>query len=119
MEEKITELEDYQPIINERLAMNELAIESLVDKYRPQASVDIDQQAQKLQKLEHNCQELLSHQLSGTRVRVMVEDAHDELIEVFSTIERRFELILEKSNRAYSLRTDFNQKPQAIETRID
>lgn len=75
--ERVNDLEEYRPVINERLADNELAIQALDERLttelnKPAANVsEFDSKIKALEIAQLNLQ---NSQLSMTRVKTIVED---------------------------------------------
>jgi len=77
IEKRVEELEDYKPIINERLAENELAIQKLDERLETQLgkpSADVAQFDSRLRSLALQQENIQNSQLSITRVKLIVED---------------------------------------------
>ena len=82
--QRIEDLEDYKPVINERLADNELAIQKLEERLEVQLgkpSGDIEQLENRFKQLALQQENLQNAQLSMTRVKLIVEDGQQDLIE--------------------------------------
>jgi len=122
MATRITDLEEYTPVINERLAGSELAIESLQDKLAEQVnkpSADVQQFKDEMAKLSLAQLNLQNSQLSMTRVKLLVEDEQQALADQINRLKLKVTSIDEKADRAFSLKAEIENKSKELDTVVD
>lgn len=78
LNDDVTNLEEYTPIINERLANNELAIQRVEERLEAslnKPSADLSEFEQSIKKIQIGLENLQNSQLGVNRVKILVDEA--------------------------------------------
>ncbi len=78
LKDDVTNLEEYTPIINERLANNELAIQRVEERLEAslnKPSADLSELEQSIKKIQIGLENLQNSQLGVNRVKILVDEA--------------------------------------------
>ena len=119
LEERISDLEEYNPVLNERIAENELAIQKLDERLTAELSkpsADLTEVNQKLEALALQVTNTQNQQLSVARVKNIIEDSQTEVGEQIQRLQKKVIGIGEMSERAFRLKAEIEGKSTELDS---
>lgn len=118
LEARIADLEDYNPVLNERIADNELAIQKMDERLTEELSkpsADLTEVNQKLDALALQVTNTQNQQLSVARVKNIVDDSQTEVGEQIQRLQKKVIGIGEMSERAFGLKAEIEGKSAELD----
>ncbi len=118
LREDVNNLEDYTPVINERLANNELEIQKLETRFEEKLnkpSADVSALEQGLKRLQIQVDNVQNSQLGVNRVKILVDEAQETLSEQVQRLQKKVQGIDEKSDRAFGLKAEIELKSEQLD----
>ncbi len=118
LREDVNNLEDYTPVINERLANNELEIQKLETRFEEmlsKPSADVSALEQGLKRLQIQVDNVQNSQLGVNRVKILVDEAQETLSEQVQRLQKKVQGIDEKSDRAFGLKAEIELKSEQLD----
>ena len=118
LRQAVNNLEDYTPIINERLANNELEIQKLETRFEEmlsKPSADVSALDQGLKRLQIQVDNVQNSQLGVNRVKILVDEAQETLSEQVQRLQKKVQGIDEKSDRAFGLKAEIELKSEQLD----
>ena len=118
LREDVNNLEDYKPVINERLANNELEIQKLETRFEEmlsKPSADVSALEQGLKRLQIQVDNVQNSQLGVNRVKILVDEAQETLSEQVQRLQKKVQGIDEKSDRAFGLKAEIELKSEQLD----
>ena len=118
LREDVNNLEDDTPVINERLANNELEIQKLETRFEEmlsKPSADVSALEQGLKRLQIQVDNVQNSQLGVNRVKILVDEAQETLSEQVQRLQKKVQGIDEKSDRAFGLKAEIELKSEQLD----